>query len=142
VQARDAAGNTSQWGVSDAFRVDDHAETDSNIRWSSGWQYLSWNDAQGGQIANSVTPEAWAVFTFTGRNVAWISDTANNRGQARVYIDGAYVGTPDLYSATTIGRTVEAVLNAGSSGQHTVEIDVVGTSGRPNVDIDSFIVLA
>ncbi len=142
VQARDAAGNLSAWSYGTDFAVANHAETDTAIQWSNGWTYQAWSGALGGQQATSVTPGAWAYFTFTGSNVAWVTTWAINRGQANVYIDGKFIATVDLGSSTTTGRAISAVLNAGSSGSHTMEIDVVGTSGRPNVDVDSFIVLA
>lgn len=142
VQARDAAGNLSSWEYGNAFTVQDFAETSSAIKWSTGWNYQPWAQADGGQIASSATTGAWASFTDTGRNFAWVTDRATNRGQAYVWIDGTFVGTPDLYSSSTVAKSIAAVYNSTTSGQHTITIEVVGTSGRPDVDVDSFIVLS
>ncbi len=61
------------------------------------------------------------------------------RGQARVYVDGAYARTVDLRSSSSATRRVVYVRSWTSSARHTLEIRVVGTSGRPRVDVDAFL---
>jgi hypothetical protein len=79
--------------------------------------------------------------TFTGRNIAWIGTKATNRGQADIWLDNAYVGRIDLYSATDLPSTVLYSANVTTGQSHTLILQVVGTAGRPKVDIDGFAIL-
>jgi hypothetical protein len=65
-------------------------------------------------------------------------------GQARIYVDGATTptATVDLYASSRTTRQIVWTRNFATGGTHTVRIVVVGTSGRPAVDIDAFLVLA
>ena len=95
----------------------------------------------GGFLDASSTPSAWATFRFSGSNVAWVASRGANRGQANLYLDGTFQTTIDLYSPSTAARSLVAVGNTIGSGIHTLKVEVVGTSGRPTVDVDSFVVL-
>jgi hypothetical protein len=81
-----------------------------------------------------------ASYTFTGRSIAWVSLKASNRGKANVYVNGVLKATIDLYSATTTKQLVVWSANYSTSATRTVTIKVLGTSGRPRVDVDGFIV--
>jgi hypothetical protein len=82
---------------------------------------------------------ASVTFRFTGRAVGWVSVRATTRGNARVSIDGTTVGTVYLYGSTAYRRLVFA--RHPTPGTHTLKITVLGTSGRPRVDVDGFIVM-
>ena len=140
--AKDGAGNWSSWSYGPLFKVLNYTEASSAIQYSSGWTRTAWSSAYNGYVKGSATPNASATFTFTGRSVAWVASKATNRGIAHVYVDGSYKGNWDLYSSSTKARVAVLTANWSSSGAHTVKIVVAGTSGRPTVDIDSFIVLA
>jgi hypothetical protein len=142
VRSRDAAGNASEWQYGPSFSVGNYQEDSGYVGYSGTWNYASFGSADHGQLAVSATPNSAASFTFTGRNVAWIATMAANRGQAYVYVDGAYKFTQDLYSSTTKARSLAVVGNWSTSAQHTITVVVVGTSGRPTVDVDSFILLS
>jgi hypothetical protein len=80
-------------------------------------------------------------YTFTGRAVAIVTTKSATRGKANVYLDGVLVVTVDPYSATTAYRSVVWTKTWASAGTHTVKIVVVGTSGRPRLDIDAMAVI-
>jgi hypothetical protein len=141
VGAVDGAGNRSQWAYGPTFAEDVHQETSTAIAYTGTWARFAWAPAFGGYQRTSSNAGATATFSFTGRNVAWVAPTAVNRGLAYVYVDGAYVKTLDLYTSTTIARRVVYSRNWAASGAHTVKIQVLGTSGRPSVDVDAFAVL-
>jgi hypothetical protein len=65
----------------------------------------------------------------------------STRGRAYVYIDGVYRATIDTRSSTTQYRKVVYVRNWTTSATHTIELRVAGTSGRPTVSLDGFVVL-
>lgn len=142
VRARDAAGNVSAWEYGPSFGVGNFQETSSYVHYSgTGWKYVAWAPGEGGQVAVSSTAGDWVSFTFTGRNVAWVSAQGSSQGKAYVYLDGTYRFTMDLYSTTTLAQTLVVTGNFTSVGTHTLSIEVVGTSGRPNVSVDSFAIL-
>ena len=93
----------------------------------------------GGRAMSSQVVGASARITFTGQQVAWVSTVGPTRGQARVYVDGAYVRTLDLRGSSIATRRIVYVQAWTSSETHTLEIRVVGTSGRPRVDVDAFL---
>lgn len=141
VAAQDKAGNWSTWEVGSSFLVDNYTEAATSISYSSGWIRQAWASAMNGYVNVTATANASATFTFTGRSIAWVATKGTNRGQARVYLDGVLqTNTWDLYSATTMAKTVVLTANFATSGTHTLKIVNVATSGRPNIDIDSFIV--
>jgi hypothetical protein len=142
VIARDRAGNWSnQWGFGQQFTVRAHQESSTAIAYSGAWTPISWAPAYGGAMRTSTTQGAGATFTFTGRNVAWVAAKSTNRGQAWVFVDGAYAGTVNTYSATAVGKPIVFSKSWANSGTHTIRVVVLGTSGRPYIDVDAFVVL-
>jgi hypothetical protein len=79
--------------------------------------------------------------TFTGRGVAWVTTTSPGRGAVRVYLDGRYLGTVDTSSRAARYRVVAFSRSWAEVGRHTLRLELVGTPGRPRVDIDAFDVL-
>jgi hypothetical protein len=59
----------------------------------------------------------------------------------KVYVDGSYATTIDTYAADWSARQVVWSRTWAGSGSHTVKLVVVGTAGRPRVDLDAFLVL-
>ncbi len=62
------------------------------------------------------------------------------RGAARVYIDGQLKATINLWLPTTHPKYLIWQSTWSVSAKHTIVIKVVGTAGRPRVDVDGFIV--
>jgi len=71
--------------------------------------------------------------------VSWVADLGPSRGQAKVYVDGAYAHTVNLYSATFHARQVVYVASWSTNGSHSIRIVNVGTAGHSRVDIDAFV---
>ena len=76
----------------------------------------------------------------TGRSIALVTTKAPTRGTVKVYVNGTYVATVDLYATTTKYRALAWQKTWSTSGTRTVKLVVVGTSGRPRVDLDAFAV--
>ncbi len=74
--------------------------------------------------------------------MAWISSRGPNRGKAKVLIDGVLIAKVDLYGSTASVRRIALTVTGLSAGTHTLKVIVSGTSGRPRVDIDGFVVLS
>lgn len=84
---------------------------------------------------------ASSTLTFTGRAVARVASVGPDRGAARIIVDGRTVATVDLRSSTKRHRVVVWSRTWSSAERHTLTIRVVGTSGRPRVDVDGFLVV-
>ena len=55
-----------------------------------------------------------------------------------VYINGRRVATVDLYRTSTQYRVLAWQRTWSTTATRTVKLVVVGTSGRPRVDVDAF----
>src|SRR4029079_15268095 len=75
-------------------------QSSSTVRYVGSWVAIGNAYASGGSLASSPAPGASATFTFTGRSVAWVSFRSPVRGSAKVYIDGVYKATVNLYAST------------------------------------------
>ena len=111
------------------------------IDYSGTWRRAKHASYGGDTVAYSTSKGASATFTFTGRSVAWNGPLGPTRGKAKVYVDGAYVKTVNLYRSSFDARARLFRFAWKSSGEHALRIVVVGTSGRPMVAIDDFVVV-
>ena len=142
VRAIDRAGNIGAWATAAAFRLSAVQETSSAIVRKGAWSTkLSAAFVGGRAIAASVAGASVAI-TFTGQQIGWVSTVGPTRGQARIYVDGAYERTVDLGRATSASRLIMVLRSWPVAGRHTLEIRVVGTAGRPRVDVDAFVIVA
>jgi hypothetical protein len=109
----------------------------------ANWSIANRADCLGGAMRVASATASRAVFTFqNAKQVAWVATTNVDRGHAYRWVDGRGVGWLDLYSATIRRRvavTVFAVANY--TAQHTIELYVNGTAGRPYVDIDAWVLM-
>ena len=140
VRARDATGNWSSWVVSrpvTATLVDDQAYSENAF-----WTRYALNETFGGTYLASSGVGSWITNSFTGTDVAWIAPKFPLGGRAAVYCDGSYIGTADLYSASTITRQMAGWCNFGGSANHTMKVVGEGTAGRPWTAVDAFVTLS
>ena len=94
----------------------------------------------GGQVHYATRRGSSASFTFTGRTISWYGPTGPTRGKAQVKIDGRVVATVDLHASAFHAKELIYSKRFASSGRHTITIVALGTSGRPYVAIDAFVV--
>jgi hypothetical protein len=139
VRSTDRLGNTGAYAEGPSFVLRPYTEGTSAATWSAGWGTTQTTKALGGRMRYATASGARVTFRFTGRAVGWISTTSTARGNARVAIDGTTVATVSLYGSTHYRRLVFA--RDVVPGAHTMTITVLGTSGRPRVDVDGFIVM-
>jgi probable HAF family extracellular repeat protein len=114
-------------------------ETSSKIHYGGPWTRSARGGDWGGHEKAATRAGATASITFTGKRVWWIASEDSSFGGARVAIDGNVVTTIDL--GTFGGARSTAFVHAFAKvGTHTLRITVLGTAGRPRVDIDAFAV--
>jgi hypothetical protein len=140
VRATDAAGNVGGWAYGSTFRVSGYQEGNAHLKYAGSWGTSTSTAWWGGKARASSSPGATVKMTFAGRSFAWVGLTAKTRGKARVYVNGVLKATIDLYSATTEAQRLVWTASWSTSATRTVTIKVVGTSGRPRIDVDAFLV--
>ena len=127
MRAVDWAGNVGSWTTTSPRRLTRYSETSGSICYSGRWAQKTsgvyWN---GGAKASS-SSGAKATLAFTGRSVAFVSRMGPTKGKAKVYVDGAFEATVDLYAASYQGQRVAWPRTFASSGRHTVVVKVLGT---------------
>lgn len=124
------------------IRVEDN---DSRVVYTSSWTVWGPDPLySGGTTRYSVATGARASLTFsgTGLSLKAIGAERENRGMAKIYVDGVYVTTIDMYSPT--GVYAHTMFDTGvlADGQHTLTVEVAGTknvaSNNVLIDIDCF----
>jgi hypothetical protein len=138
VRAVDKVGNIGAWAYSTVARVSLVQQTSAS--YSGAWTTSASSVFTGGSARWARIAGAAASFRFSGRAVGFISTAATSRGKARIYVDGTLVATLDLRSSATKYRYLAWQRAWSSVGTHTVRIVVLGTSGRPRVDVDAFVI--
>ena len=140
VRAIDTVGTVGDWAASATFRASAISDSSTAVRWSGSWALASYRSYLGGRVHWSKTRGNIATIAFRGSAVAWAGPVGPTRGKARVYIDGKFVATVDLRRATFRPRVMVFARNL-SNGDHTLRVQVLGTSGRPTVAVDAFYVV-
>jgi hypothetical protein len=141
VRAVDFAGNKGAWTYGSTFSTALVQQTSSSVTFSRDWKTLKDARYSGGSTRVRSIRGAAARYRFTGRAVGLVSTLGATRGKARIYVDDHYVATIDLKASATTYRSVVWSKSWTSRGTHTVRVVVVGTSGRPRIDVDAFAVI-
>ena len=141
VRAKDRAGNLGAWASGPTFRVTRVADGNASVRYSSGWSSRADGAAFGASVHSTSAVGKAMSYTFSGRDLGWIASRGPDHGRAKVYIDGTYVGSVDLFAASPEARRIVFVRHWASAGTHRVRIVNVATSGRPVIDVDGFAIL-
>jgi hypothetical protein len=139
VHAYDAAGNASPAVFGPRFAIRLHQEGSSRITYVGRWRRQYRASASARHQAAPRARRTRARFSFRGRAVAWVSRRGPLSGSARVYVDGRYVGTVRLHSATTRARAVVFSRRWSRSGRHRLTVRPTRRARR--VPIDGFVVL-
>ena len=75
------------------------------------------------------------------RSIAFVGIRGTNRGEVKVYVDNVLVTTIDMNAAATSARFAPWQRTYASPGTHTLKLVVVGTAGRPRIDLDAVLAL-
>lgn len=113
-------------------------ERSAAIDYTGSWRRATHGGYGGGSVAYATAKGASATLTFTGTSVIWSGPMGPTRGKAKIYVDGVYRKTVDLRRSSFDARARLFRAAWSKSGEHTLKIVVVGTSGRPMVAIDDF----
>ena len=141
VRALDRPGNLGRWAVGRPTRVVAVQETSGTVRRSSGWTSYASANALGGKALRASRAGAWVRVTFTGRAIAVVGPMGPTRGSAQVRLDGGVVGTFSARASVAGSRWILDAIAVDPARSHTLEVRVLGTPGRPRLDVDAFLVL-
>ena len=141
VRAIDRAGNVGAWAYGTTSRLDGIQQSSARVHYGGAWRTTSATAYWGGSLRRASVAGKTASLAFTGRAFAWVASVGPDRGVARVIVDGRTVATVDLHSTSRQSRVVVWSRSWTSAGRHTVIIRVLGTRGRPRVDVDGFLVI-
>ena len=134
-----ATASTGAWTMIEwpptAARVVQQSNT--AVKYAGTWTSVTGAGYSGGSLKWSKAARATATFTFTGTQVALVTSKAALRGKVVISVDGKSPVTIDLRGATA--NRVIAWRWTGSYGKHVVVVKVLGTAGRPRVDLDAFL---
>ena len=140
VRAVDNAGNIGTWMYGPTSRISSISQSSSLVRYSGTWSTSTSTTWWGGTAKASSAAGSTASYTFTGRAIALVSLKAPTRGKAQIYINGVLKATVDLYSPSVLKQHVIWQATYSTAATRTIMIKVLGTTGRPRVDIDGFLV--
>jgi hypothetical protein len=117
-----------------------YGEANAAIAYSGSWVDANHRSYAGDTARQSKERGASATFTFTGSRVVWYGPKGPTRGKAKVYVNGVYKKTVDLYASSYSPRNAVFSIGWASSRERVLRIVVLGTAGRPVVAIDEFAV--
>jgi subtilisin family serine protease len=139
-RAIDRAGNVGDWVGGPPLNPRLSQETSGVLTYHGAWSTATSSPYSGGAARYATGAGASATYTFIGRNLALVSTRAPSRGKVKIYVDGVYAGTVDL-SGTVRYRSIVWQRHWTTAARHTVSFVVVGTAGRPRVDLDAIAVV-
>ena len=141
VRAKDAVGNWSPWVESADVKLAVTQESSTAVAYAGTWSRWTNSWLSGGAGRYATRAGARATLTFTGRSVALVVPKGPSRGAAKLFVDGAYVGSVSLYASSFQARRIVWSRGWATAGTHRVTVEVSGTAGHPRVDVDAFVVL-
>jgi len=141
VRATDHDGNVSSWIEGPTFTPRLIQQSSSAVHYHGTWSSTKSTLYSGGSERYAKAAGASVSYTATGRAFALVSTLGAGRGKARIYVDGSYKTTVDLVSVTPFYRVQVWSTRFSKAASHTIKVVVVGTGGRPRVDVDAILVL-
>jgi hypothetical protein len=143
VAAIDHYGNQSDWRFTGARTVGVVAENGSGVAFGgAGWTRTQSNISVGGYTTKGATSYSYVRYTIpanTGSTVGWVATSDWDRGQAKIYLNGAAVAVVDTYSSTQIARKIQYLTAIDPSRTNYLDVQILGTAGRPAIDVDAFV---
>ena len=140
-RAIDRAGNVSDWMYGPTFQLSLVQESNSTVAYRDTWRSASSVAYSGRRARYATAAGATVTLRMTGRSFAWVASTGPTRGSARVYVNGKFVGSVNLNSASNSARQIVFSMRWSTANARTILIRVNGTRRHPRVDLDAFITL-
>lgn len=140
-RAADAAGNVSAWSEVPQLSSWVAQEGSGAVARTGAWSRYVNKSMSGGATRYARAKGAAASLTFSGRGIAVVMPYGPGRGRAQIWVDGVLASTVDTYRSTLAYRRIVYSKTWPSTATHVITVVVLGTSGRPRVDLDAFLVI-
>ncbi len=141
VRSVDRAGNGGAWMTGPLLTPRLFQQTAIGVRYAGAWYAVTGSAYSASSARYARAARASVTYVITGRSMALVTTKAPSRGKVRVYVNGVLAATVDLSAATTRYRVLAWQRTWSTSASRTIRLVVVGTPGRPRVDLDAFAVL-
>ncbi|TJY42751.1 hypothetical protein E5161_07880 [Cohnella pontilimi] len=122
-----------------------YEDSDARVSFGGNWTSISDSGFSGGTAKQTNSVGSTAKFSFVGSEIEWIGFKDSAQGVANVYLDGALVASPSLYSGTKV--TKQSIFKRSTSfGSHSIRIEWTGQrdpaarKSGTNINVDSLIV--
>jgi subtilisin family serine protease len=137
--ARDGAGNLGGGAIGPTVTATLRQDTaTSALTYTGRWSNVNLSSASGGRLHRTTRSGSTVTFTTTARAIAVIGRRGPLNGKAKVYVDGVYKETINLYRSSYLSKVVVFNTSWTSTAIHSVKLVAVPVSGRPRLDIDAF----
>lgn len=142
VRATDTAGNTSQWLLSNTYRLDLYDDASQQISRTGSWNRKSAAGAIGGKYLRSKSNGATIGLAYNGLQVAVIGSRGPTHGLAEITLDDVAQPPVNLDASVLELRQVLFVTPVKTSmSANTIGVRNAGTAQDPLMDVDAFLVL-
>jgi subtilisin family serine protease len=142
VRTRGLTGTAGRLAYGPQVTATLYQEGTSLADYTGSWSSTTSSTASNRNLRTSTQAGAFVEFRRTGaKAIAVIGRQGPTSGQARIYVDGTLVSTIDLRRSVARNRVVLFSRWWATAATHTVKVVVLGTSGRPRVDIDGFVAI-
>jgi hypothetical protein len=139
VRASDRAGNRSHW-VAGSNIAPQVVQSQSTLL-RGAWRTSAHQAVLGGSLSATRAQGPTARLAFQGSSIGVVAARGARMGKLRVVIDGALMTIVDLHAHEHELRRVVFSQAWSHSGTHTISVTALGTSGRPHVNLDAFVLL-
>jgi alpha-tubulin suppressor-like RCC1 family protein len=139
-RATDGFGHSGAW----ATRVGSSSlvqQSSTTIKYHGVWTTASSAAYSGKSVKWAKAAGAYATITTTATSLGIVSTKGPGMGKLKVYVNGVLTATVDLKRASTQYRMVVWSAVFPNASSRTIKLVVVGTAGRPRVDLDAVALL-
>ncbi|MFF2874718.1 S8 family serine peptidase [Gottfriedia sp. NPDC057991] len=133
---------TSKQGVT----AGTYENTSSNIEYVGSWSTSKNSSASGGSFNIGNNSGTMANLVFNGTSIKLVTTKNSSQGIVSIKIDGGTASEVNLYSASSVYKSVVYTKTGLTSGRHTITVSYTGKAApgsrksSTQVNIDSFIV--
>jgi hypothetical protein len=141
VRAIAADGRRSRWTKGPSITPLLLDQRSRAIDWRGNWHRYSDETAWATGTTYAAIAGSSATFRLTGRGLAVVGAHGPTSGAMLVFVDGELVDEVDLYAEEREPRVLLWTTDWAETAEHTIRIEVDGTSERSGLDLDAILVL-
>lgn len=141
VMATDGDGKPSTPSTTANYKMSLFQEAAGTAVYKGTWSKVTYSKLSGGHSKVATAKNASVAFTAKATGIGIVATRGPGYGKANVYLDGKFMATIDLKKSVKQYKVIVWSTGWLSMANHTVKLVVLGTPGRPKVEIDGFVAL-